>query len=379
MRVASLIKVVSFLLFPVKWIVYFLSYLSPRSTNIVVFGVHTQSLTGNIKALLIDEKVQDFEKIFIAGSSTSLRTAKQANIKAYYKCSIFGIYYSLRAYTYIYPSYPSDINYWLSGGAKYIELWHGVPIKKIERDVTTGYYSLRNKYRIIFSVFAPYLFTKPDVILAGSAYEKKCFSSAFDITNDAIFIEAFYPKLVPLLSIKNTQKSEKNILYAPTWRDDHSFNFADYVDLNSFNNFLQKHNMRFYIKLHPSDKSMADSAIFSNIQVIDQNENIYDYLGYANIVVSDYSSMILESLYLSKLVVLFCPDYEAYQQNSREFYINPCQDLPVEISFTQKELEEKLLQSNINRINTEKFKSIEPYAVVENLLGKLVKKAQSTL
>ena len=101
------------------------------------------------------------------------------------------------------------------------------------------------------------------------------------------------------------------------------------------------------IKLHPSDKSLENiDQEFSNIEIIDQNQDVYTLLEKSDIVMSDYSSMVFEALYLSKPVILFCPDYDTYQKNSREFYIDPCKDLPVKVSYLQTELEENLLQVN---------------------------------
>ena len=172
------------------------------------------------------------------------------------------------------------------------------------------------------------------------------------------------------------KKKEKNILYVPTWRDDHSFRFTDYVDLESFNEFLEENEMKLYIKLHPSDKSVKINKVFSNVIIVNQNDDVYDFLKDADILVSDYSSMVFESLYLSKPVVLFCPDYETYRKNSREFYIDPCKDLPVKISYTQDELMQKLLLLRKERkFDTERFKSFKPYAIQDKLLKELVEKA----
>ena len=114
---------------------------------------------------------------------------------------------------------------------------------------------------------------------------------------------------------------------------------------------------------------------YSNIIVIDKYEDVYDSLKDTDILVSDYSSMVFEALYLSKPVVLFCPDYETYKKNSREFYIDPCSDLPVEVSYEQEELEKKLLQIDSISINIDKLQPYQPYNIVNNLLEKLVEEA----
>ena len=356
------------------WIIYLCSRLMPRNRDLIVFGTHTSSFSGNIKSLFLNRSTSLYRKVFISDNNKLIEQLSAQGYEIYYKFSLKGIWYSLRVGTYVYSGFPSDINFWLSGGAKYVNVWHGTPIKKIERDVTTGKYSLRNKYEWIFKILKPHLLAKPDVLLASSAFEEKQFCSAFGVTED-IIVRAFPPRLESLRGENTSNTKLLTVLYAPTWRDDHSFSFTDYVDLDSFNTFLQKNSMIFKIKLHPSDKSTKIQDVYSNISMINQTEDVYDYLKEMHVLVSDYSSMVFESLYLSKPVVLFCPDYDSYQKNSREFYINPCTELPVEVSYGQKELEKKLLLAlesgtSVVSKNSELYK---PYAIEENLLEKLVK------
>lgn len=356
------------------WALYLFSRIPIRSTTLIVFGVHTNSFSGNVKELFLTSK-SEYKKVFISSNYALVKELRLEGYKAHTKYSLYGIYYALRAGTYIYSQFPSDINFWLSGGARYINVWHGTPIKKIERDIATGYYSKRNRYKWFFGLVAPYLLVKPNALLVSSAYEEKCFKSAFDLDDDA-FVRAFPPRLETLITGGAGINSEGNILYAPTWRDDHSFHFEDYVDLDSFNVFLKDNRIRFFIKLHPSDKAIDIDVELSNIVTIDKNEDVYDFLKDTDVLVSDYSSMTFESLYLSQPVVLFFPDYEAYQKRSRAFYIDPCKDLPVEVSYSQSELEQKLLLAMKERqVDMEKFEPFRPYPVQKKLLEQLVRKA----
>ncbi len=359
------------------WIVFFLSKYIPKDKNLIAFGTHTSSFSGNIKFLFFKDSDIKYKKIYISSDKRLIKNLNAQGFEVYNKLTLKAIWNSLRAGIYVYSGFPSDINFWLSGGAKYINVWHGTPIKKIERDVTTGKYSLKNRYEWLFKILKPYLLRKPNVLLVSSMYEEKCFKSAFDVKDEQIF-RAFPPRLENLIEIAQSNREEKSILYVPTWRDDHSFSFSKYVNLHSFNTFLQKNKLKFNIKLHPSDKSMQTDSKYSNIILVDKNEDVYDYLKDTDILVSDYSSMVFEALYLSKPVILFCPDYETYQKNSREFYIDPCEDLPVEVSYTQEKLEEKLLCSFNKKVDKEKFKAFKPYEIKNDLLEKLVVQALHT-
>ncbi len=326
-----------------------------------------------MKALFLADN-SEYTKVFISNDNELVRKLQGEGYTAYTKYSLKGIFYAIRAGIYVYSGYPSDINFWLSGGAKYVNVWHGTPIKKIERDVSTGYYSSRNRYEWFYKLVAPHLLVKPDTMLVSSMYEEKCFKSAFDVREN-LFVRAFPPRLKALVTYGKGKGIAANILYVPTWRDDHSFQFEDYVDLCKFNGFLKNNNLKLYIKLHPSDESIGLGEDYSNIITIDKNEDVYTFLKDTDILVSDYSSMIFESLYLSKPVVIFCPDYTFYQLGSREFYLDPCKDLPVEVSFTQSELEKCILLSLRGRsYDLAQPESFRPYSIQQQLLRLLVVK-----
>ncbi len=356
------------------WVLLLLSYLFPRDQNIVVFGTHTGAFSGNIKALLLENNQLELKKIFIGSSRAIVSTASSYGIDAYSKYSVKGLWYSLRAGTYVYSSYPSDINYWLSGGAKYVNVWHGTPLKKIERDVNTGYYALRNKYKGFYILFAPYFFVKPDILLTASEYEKKCFKSAFDVS-DEVCLCLFPPRLQNYVTEKVHIDSKLNkILYAPTWRDDHSFMLEEHIDFHRMNEFLAKMNSILYIKLHPSDNTSFGGE-WTNIVVVSPEKDIYTIMHDCNILITDYSSMLFEYLYIDRNVVLFCPDNEKYQKRSREFYFDICKEPLGEIALDFDSLLEVLEINIVNEKSTVKLnKEYRPSPVEDDIIKKIVQR-----
>jgi CDP-glycerol glycerophosphotransferase (TagB/SpsB family) len=371
-------KISKLLAFIPGWIVYGLSGFSKRDKNILVFGTHTNSFAGNIKSLLLMKNPSYLKNIFIGHTKEITKIAKDFGIESYYKYSPSGIYYSLKAGIYVYSSYPSDINYWLSAGAIYTNVWHGTPLKKIERDIDIGRYSLRNKYRWIFGIIAPYQFVKPDILFVASPYEKSCFKSAFDV-EDKVFLDMFPPRLVSLYQDEPIGKESKNIniLYSPTWRDDHSYHIEEHLDIDKLDSFLGRYNIILYCKPHPSDQS--DYSLINrskNIKLSSKSDDIYELLGSCDILISDYSSMIFEALYLGKKVLLFCPDYNSYIENSRTFYMDPCRDLGLGENKTTDELIDTI--SNIlkdDKYSSNLSKDLKPYNISDNIIEIIHRKA----
>jgi len=357
------------------WVFFLLSYVFPRDQKIVVFGIHTGAFSGNIKALLLEDTSlgTNTKKIFIGKNQAIVNTVQSFGIEAYTKYSLKGIWYALRASTCVYSSYLSDINYWLSGGAKYVNVWHGTPLKKIERDVNTGYYALRNKYKRLYILAAPYFFVKPDILLVASEYEKKCFKSAFDVKDD-IFLSMFPPRLKTYLSEDFNANLRSKILYAPTWRDDHSFTLEEYIDFDRMNDFLSHMKYTLYIKLHPSDNSCFKGR-WSNIVVASQEEDIYTLMKECKILITDYSSMLFEYLYIDRDVVLFCPDNQKYQKRSREFYFDICKEPLGEIALDFESLLEVLKAKIENKKTQQKLKKAYlPYAEEEDMMKKIIQR-----
>lgn len=368
----TILKLLTITLALPLWGVYLLSFLSPRNNKVVVFGTHTDSLAGNIKSLLIQPHTDGLQKILISNSSNIEKEAIKLGITHYNTWSLKGILQSLCAQYYVYSNYPSDINFWLSGGAKYINVWHGTPIKKIERDIETGHYSLRNKYQLLFKILAPFLLVKPNVLLVSSPYEEQCFSTAFQLAPNNCF-RAFPPRLNELKRIKQHHPIRR-LLYAPTWRDDHAFQINNEIDFKSLNQWLQKHELQLEIKLHPSDKQVINSREYTHISIADQNTDIYSRLKTADILITDYSSMAFEAMYINMPVILFCPDIEAYKTNSREFYIDPSIDLGLTTTYSQAQLKEAIceLKQNSELCGSPLRQNFQPYQYTENLLQQLM-------
>jgi len=353
--------------------------MTRRDKHIIAFGTHTNAFAGNIKALLLEESSARFKKVFIGKTQELTNKAQSLGVESYWRYSPKGIWYSLRADIYIYSSYPSDINFWLSAGVKYVSVWHGTPLKKIERDVESGYYSLRNRYKWLFHIIAPYQLIKPDLLLVASPYEKECFSSAFDV-NNSLFLELFPPRLNALLA--PSQKEDDGyttLLYAPTWRDDHSFEIENSTDIGMLDEFLIAHNLHIYCKPHPSDQSdYSGLKQAQNISLASKDDDIYTLLAKCDILITDYSSMLFEALYLNKAVVLFCPDYEIYQSTSRTFYRDPCRDMGLVVTedtgSLMKAIEERLKSDSPSSTLP---KAMKPYNLSHNIVEKIYQKVNS--
>lgn len=342
------------------WIIYSASGLIKRDQNKIVFGTHTGTLSGNVKAMYLDPEYQeDKSKIFIYRNKKIRESLDKlyGNYEYHSLYSIQGIYHVLTAGTFIYSSYVADISFWLSKGANLFNVWHGTPLKKIERDVTTGFYSIRNRYENIFKYIYPHLFIRPDRLLVCSDYEKQCFRTAFDVA-DSVFVEAFPPRLECLKENYVKVLEKPFVLYTPTWRDDASFCFEKNCDVEKLNDVMSNLGLTFLIKAHPSDKTIHLSKQLSNVKLADKIEDFYALVSQACIAVTDYSSTMFDCLYCNIPTVLYCPDMDNYLTNSREFYID-ISALPFKLCKSSDEFIQTI--SQLNSIFGSNAVEFEPY------------------
>ena len=115
------------------FLVYALSFLVPRNPNRMVFGSQAESFSGNGKYLFLHfrEHHPGVDAAWIARSSSARDEVRALGHRAYTRASIGGIWFCLTAKYYVFTEWISNINYWTSGGATAINLWHGVGIKEI--------------------------------------------------------------------------------------------------------------------------------------------------------------------------------------------------------------------------------------------------------
>ena len=337
----------------VGWPLYLMSYFIPRRSNKYVFGVYASNFSGNVSALYLDENfARDCVKIFLYKDKSIkkiLDTLPENQSRDY--CSIFsikGVYHALTAGCYIYSNYISDISFWLSNGSIAFNVWHGTPLKTIERDIRVGKYSTKNRREHVLKYVFPYFYVRPDKMLVCSDYEKKCFKSAFNLKEDVEHVCSFPPRLNKVKGEIGTDEKDI-VLYCPTWRDDGSFIFQNVVDVDHLNNLMREMNLVFVIKPHPSDKVEHLSVDYTNVILESRRVDVYDLLPKSVLLVTDYSSMLFDATYCGIPTVLFCPDLEQYQRESRGFYTS-IQDLGLPVVVTEDDLLEKI--NNVNNINT---------------------------
>lgn len=264
---------------------------------------------------------------------------------AYSRYSLKGLWFCLTSSTYIVDHTQGCINFWTSGGAIIVNLWHGVgwkaclwsnPFHAIykEKGVWANY---------VHRLYYPHLYYKPDLLLSSSPYmTEHFFAPMFDLPYEKC-VESEYPRCEFMLKsqeyilrhiqkmgaveneklIKTIHRYKKTILYAPTFRDkQYDFITESGIDFDDFNQFLINRNWLFLVKCHPSTRINPNLKINrSNIMMLDKYVDSYYIMPFVDSLISDYSSIVFDFMRLRRPIILFPFDKEHYNDGSRVFQI----------------------------------------------------------
>lgn len=322
---------------------YFLSGLVPRKKNIWIFGSHA-NFNDNSKYLFlfVKDNIKDIRPIWIAKNNSSVNLARDHGGEAYNSFSLKGFFYSFIAKTYIYSCFPSEINFYCSRNSNLVNLWHGVPLKKIEFDIKKGTgFNIYGNANLRSKIINFSRRKKPDLLLSPSEYVfEYSFKSAFRIGCENV-VYAMYPRVDNLISIAhNIEDKEFNkiFLYAPTWRDNNTDIFIDSkIDLQELNNLLKNNNSILLLKFHYLTKVEINSKGLDNIRVVDPKTDINKVLSISDCLITDYSSTFYDYLYLDRPIIFFPYDIDEYV-SCRDLYFNYKESLPGNISYNYVEL-----------------------------------------
>ena len=306
-------------------VVYFFSGFFPRKTNLWVFGSFN-GFEDNPKYLYIHmlENNKDIRVVWLAKDLNAIAQAEKFGGEVYSLYSVKGFFIALTAGVYIYSAYLTDISFVTSRNARKVNLWHGIPIKKIEFDINSAplvnHFSKANfLYRQIYA----YKHVRPDLILCPSKYSSDyTFKSAFRVTQDECLF-ARYPRVTALLdmTLKKNSTYDKIFLYMPTWRDSNvDLLKTSGIDFERLNLLMASNNCLLIFKPHPLT-NIGDVSNLSNISIRKDTVDLNELLYISDCLITDYSSVIFDYLHLDRQIIFFNYDMNEYQKE-RELYFN---------------------------------------------------------
>lgn len=101
---------------------------------------------------------------------------------------------------------------------------------------------------------------------------------------------------------------KQTALYVPTFRK------GETIDIGEIAEHIDFDKTRFIVKLHPLDETVVDDQLKKKV-IVDTEFSTYDLLHYADVIITDYSSLGVEASLLKKPLLFYVYDYDRYNDN----------------------------------------------------------------
>jgi CDP-glycerol glycerophosphotransferase len=399
-KILRLIKVTFYII--CGWLLIFpVSFLFPKKKNLISFiGKYSGKFDDNIKYLYLhihneisDKEKNPIEYFFITGRKDVYDELKAKNFPVLFYPSYTSIIKLLRTRVVIVDCFTWGwgFKYYLLSRCYLIQLWHGANLKRIQYDnfkhmkkkmyqeVIKTPNSMKKMFAFLIAItkltkanfenYSSGTFPKYDLVLSTSKfYTDEVFTKAFRhkeiITAGYPRNDVFFQESNPYILVGTDEESinkiikfksdgHKMILFAPTFRDNGGDPLSDKaLDIYKLSDYARENRLIFVFKFHPNPIYWnMISAFPNNIILYNAEKDIYPALKYFDTLVTDYSSIYMDFLYLDKPVIFFCYDYEKYINQDRELQFDYNWITPGPKCYNQDELEaeiNKILDGNID-------------------------------
>lgn len=221
-----------------------------------------------------------------------------------------------------------------SPGQFYVQTWHGTPLKRIGNDVPSANLSL--SYRALMRREAGYW----DVLLAQNDYASRVLPASFDFGGRTL-VEG-YPHNDILVggeeigrrvrSALGIPEGKTVVLYAPTWRDDvkNATSGHTLVTYLEFERARQRlgHDVVFLLRGHVNTQRGRAPADAEGVIDVTAYPDIAELYLAADVLVTDYSSVMFDFCVTGKPMIFLAPDLERYRDSTRGFYLDYVAEMP---------------------------------------------------
>lgn len=220
-------------------------------------------------------------------------------------------------------------------GALTVNLWHGVPWKKIGMDSQSGNSALRGLYAKMVCRMQT-----SELYLALSDEFARILQGAYFVPADRVIL-AGYPRnslfydekalalgrekvLNALRENGKTAENVKIITYMPTFRDktEQVFSFTQLKDDPRFQALLEKHNAVVVQKAHfVSDQRNGGGGESEDPRILNLNGlSAQELMAGTDLLVTDYSSCFFDFLMTDRPIIHYLYDYAYYSDEDRGLY-----------------------------------------------------------
>lgn len=198
-----------------------------------------------------------------------------------------------------------------------VNLWHGVPLKKMGYDSAVDLKQINRRKQL----FLREVYSQWDYLLASSEHSVEALLSATQMPESKI-LRAKQPRN----SILSTSvATSKLITYMPTFRDDGSNDHIIKL-LKWWPNIYAETGYKLCLKLHPLEKvetPVTGQSWLVDPAILAQHSDVQEILQQTDILITDYSSVMFDFATTKRKVIIYAPDIIQYLKlRGAGFYIS---------------------------------------------------------
>jgi CDP-glycerol glycerophosphotransferase len=340
-----------------------LALLIPKRRGLILFIGFPGLFADNGKYLFLHASRQPdgMTPMFLAVSDAQFDLLVAAGLPVVRAGSLKAVWLQLRARVVIVDtlSWLRPLRFHVLFRARRVQLWHGCPLKRIERDDHHVFGSgvpwpLRTMHALSGR------FATLDLLLSPSPmFTSVAFANAF---RSREIVEDDYPRNevferddpshrlgIDECAARRIAEARKAglriVLYMPTFRDAGGDAVSERVlDLAALQDHAHANRLMYVFKLHPVDSARIELSGYENLLGYRSDCDVYPLLKDVDLLVTDYSSVFFDFLHADLPIVFFAYDVARYTARDRGFYFDYGEVAPGPVVTTQSELERKVLE-----------------------------------
>lgn len=211
-------------------------------------------------------------------------------------------------------------------GQIYLQTWHGTPLKRLVRDLPEG--ELTKSYLDLMTREA----NAWDYLISPNSFCSEVFPKAFGYSGK--ILETGYPRNDRLVTstASDRQKIRSKLgvtdtktilaLYAPTWRDYErsltgNWEMVSYLDPN----MTYPEGVQVMFRGHTNTNLASSTRIAGSALDVTQYPDITELYLAADVLITDYSSVMFDFSVTGKPIIFLAPDLDRYRAE-RGFYFD---------------------------------------------------------
>lgn len=287
----------------------------------------------------------DYKKVWVCNQNVRFNDPNTIKIK---RLSPSYYYYLARAKVWVnnqnFPTYIKK-----RPQTMYLQTWHGTPLKKMLHDIENIMGRSEDYLERVSKATKTW-----DYLISPSPYASKAFQSAFKYEgkiietgyprNDIFYKEERFDIASKVRNRLHIPEGKKVILYAPTFRDNQTsasnkFLFDLPMDLYHLKESLSEDYI-ILLRMHVviSNKIKIDEELQDFVINVSNYSDIQELLLIADILITDYSSVMFDFANTNRPMLFYTYDFEIYRDDIRGFYMDFEREAPGPLLRTTNEI-----------------------------------------